>query len=216
MYARQKDEFRGEPLERVVEAALRHHFGDASRPWTEAQAHAYMTAQRRRTVGGFIGDRIGEKADLVLSSVASLSLGALLCTLGVYAPISPFIYWPMASVAWVALSLIIPYHVCMLVERTSWQTNSLSMYSAYMYIGDPERKEHLPTYTRDFRRHELPRQIAALCTTLRSILKCPKFEVSFMGRDPILWVIHNGTRIPAVVWDELEGDTIAIVPAPHT
>lgn len=200
MHALSRYQLEGASLESVVEAAVQHHFGEGYGPWTRADARAYMSAQRRKTIGGFLGEMLGEEAAIWLGLGALLSVSALMWTCSLYVPFSLTLYWLMAVPLGAAAVVFSWRGLWMLFDGTYWQTNSVHADGSY---------------PREYRAYLLPPQVRGVQATLKSMLDHPGFAVSFIGRDPVLWVFYNGMRVPAVIWDELPDGGISIVPTPR-
>lgn len=187
-------------LECVVEVAAKHHFGEGYGPWSTADAKAFMSKRRRQySVGGFLSETLGPHAFLWLDFAAAVAVGALVWMLSLYAPVKPTLYWTVATPAYIGMIVFCWNMIHKLFDGTYWQTN-------------PVRTDG--TYPREFVNHTLPPQVEALRITLKGMLNHPDFEVSFIGRDPVLWVIHSGAKVPAVIWDELPNGDIELVRTP--
>ncbi|MBP7770430.1 MAG: hypothetical protein KA066_00785 [Candidatus Pacebacteria bacterium] len=198
-----QQQLEGASLRTIAEVAVQHHFGRGYGPWAMSDVESYMHAQQRRTLAGILNQKFGKDAMLV-AYASTVAVAAAACVLlCIYLPWSRAALLLTTIVVFVAVVSLGWRSAYLRLSAAEWNTNAVNLADG--------------TYLRDYTHHKLPAQIGDVFATLKVMEeKDIWFGVSFIGRDPILWVSDRYERVAVVVWDELPDGRIAIVPPPHT
>jgi len=197
-----QQQLEGASLRTIAEVAVQHHFGRGYGPWAKNDIEAYMRAQQRRMIGGFLNQVLGWDAMLIAYACVVVVAAAACALLHMYVPWSRTALLLTTVVVFVGIVGLGCRGAWLLLSKAEWHTNGVNPADG--------------TYLRDYIHHELPAQVGGVFTTLKVMKeKDIWFGVSFIGRDPILWVSDRNEKVAVVVWDELPDGRIAIVPPPH-